>query len=165
MIKFINELFVFGLLMLIVISCGRKEFTEAGIDETVEEINKLLEDAEGKQFDWGNPKAYSYYRAYFNNDDLIFINEDLQYRFPKDEFNRYYFKDDNLIYFIGKSYDTNYKIRLDVTVYFDPNGNAIRYDKLKNGTREQLTGDEADQILEHANELFNNTNEKLSSKH
>jgi len=54
--------------LLLITSCGRKEFTEAGIDEIVEEYNKILETtAEGKNFDWGDAKAYSNFTAYFSD--------------------------------------------------------------------------------------------------
>jgi len=152
--------------LLLITSCGRKEFTEAGIDEIVEEYNKILETtAEGKNFDWGDAKAYSNFTAYFSESKLIFINEDYRLRFPAESFNRYYFKEGNLIYFIGKNLDRTTKARNDLTLYIDPSGNVIRYDKIVNGERTPLEEDESDQILNHAKDLVTSVQYKLKSEH
>jgi len=158
-------IFIFFVVVLIA-SCGRKEFTEAGIDEIVAEYNIILETTtESKNFDWGDSKAYSNFTTYFSDSKLIFINEDYHERVPAEAFNRYYFKDGNLIYFIGKGLDRYSKRRNDLTLYVDPNGNVIRYDKILNGNRAPLEEEESDRILDHAKELFSSVQFKLKSEH
>lgn len=143
------------LLLLILSSCGKKEYTEQGINEIKREIDSLLyhPDAE-EHFDWGSAKAYSTFRAYFHNSKLIFINEDYRYRKAGDSFNRWYFKDGNMLYYIGKELtyvsDKKYK---NIEMMVDPDGNVITYDKIVNGERIGLTNEEAKEIVEHAREL------------
>jgi hypothetical protein len=146
-------LFIFVLILLI--SCGRKEYTEQGILEIKQEIDSLLHNPEGEEhFNWGSAKAYSNFRAYFHNSKLIFINEDYQFREPGESFNRYYFKDGNLLYFIGKELtympDKQFK---NIEMMVDPDGQVIAYEKVVNGRRESLSGDEADLIVGHARQL------------
>ena len=114
-----------------------------------------------EHFDWGSAKAYSNFRAYYNNSELIFINEDFRHRHPGESFNRYYFKDGNLLYFIGKELTYNpKKIYNNVDMMVDPDGNAIAYDKLVNGNRMSLSGEEIDAIVDHAKQLRDIVNER-----
>lgn len=149
---------LFTLILIVVIiffSCGRKEYTEKGILEIKAEIDSLLHSPEAEEhFNWGSPKAYSNFRAYFNNSELIFINEDFKHRYPGESFNRYYFIDGNLLYFIGKELTYNpRKTYIDVEMMVDPDGNALAYDKIVNGKRMGLSGEEIEAIVEHAAEL------------
>jgi len=147
---------LFALLILILFfSCGRKEYTEKGILEIKKEIDSILyHPEEEKQFDWGSGKAYSYFRAYFQNSKLIFINEDFHYRQPGESFNRYYFKDGNMLYYIGKSitYMPDKQAK-NIEMMVDPDGNVIAYDKIVNGQRSGLESEESEFIIEHAKEL------------
>jgi hypothetical protein len=143
------------LIIILVISCGRKEYTEQGILEIKQEIDSLLHNPEGEeQFNWGSAKAYSNFRAYFHNSKLIFINEDYQYREPGESFNRYYFKDGNMLYYICKALtympDKQFK---NIEMMVDPDGQVIAYEKMVNGQRLGLTNEEADKIVEHARAL------------
>jgi len=143
-------LFIFAFIFLI--SCGRKEYTEQGILEIKQEIDSLLHNPEGEEhFNWGSAKAYSNFRAYFHNSKLIFINEDYQYREPGESFNRYYFKDENLLYYIGKelTYMPDKQFR-NIEMMVDPDGQVIAYEKMVNGQRESMSSDEANLIVEHA---------------
>jgi hypothetical protein len=146
---------LFSLVIVLMLSCGRKEYTEKGILEIKKEIDSLLYNPEGEEhFNWGSAKAYSNFRAYFHNSKLIFINEDFRYREPGEAFNRYYYNEGNLLYFIGKELtympDKEYK---NIEMMVDPNGKVIAYEKMLNGQRVGLSGDEADKIVEHAKQL------------
>lgn len=148
-------IFITSIIFITLISCGRKEYTEAGIQEIKQQIDSLLYTAQGEKFDWGSAKAYSYFTAYFNKSkELIFINEDYKYRKRASSFNRYYYKDGNVIYFIGR--ELNYdpvKQQENLDVLIDPDGNVIAYDKIVNGKRENLSSDDAEEIVQHAAEL------------
>ncbi len=93
------------ILVIFIISCERKEYSEKGIKEIVEDINVKLEKAVGEEFNWGSPGAYSIFRAYFSGEELIFINESYTYRAPTEASNRYYFKDGNMLHLISKKLD------------------------------------------------------------
>ena len=146
---------IFISLTIFLISCGRKEFTEKGILEIKKEIDSLLYNPEGEEhFNWGSADAYSNFRAYFDKSKLIFINEDFRYRQPGEEFNRYYFKDGNFLYFVGRelTFDPD-KQYTNIEMMVDPDGNVIAYDKVVNGQRTNLDGAESKKIIEHAREL------------
>ena len=144
-----------ALIFFLIVSCGRKEYTEKGILEIKKEIDSLLHNPEAEEhFNWGSAKAYSNFRAYFYKSELIFINEDYRYRIPGDSFNRYYFKDGNMFYYIGKELiQQPQKQFKNLEMMVDPDGNVIAYDRLVNGQRTGLNNEEAEAILEHAKEL------------
>jgi len=143
------------LLIVLICSCGRKEYTEYGIQEIINKTDSLLYTAEFKKFDWGSAKAYSYFRAYYNDaGELIFINEDYRYRSPASVFNRYYFKDGNVLYIISKSEVIKpVKELKNITMFIDPSKNVIAYNKIVNGESVSLDSDEADMFINHAGEL------------
>lgn len=151
--------------VILISSCGRKEYTEEGILQIKKEIDSLLyhPDAE-EHFNWGSSKAYSTFRAYFHNSKLIFINEDFRYRNSGDSFNRYYFKDGNMLYFIGKEItympDKTYH---NTEMMVDPDGNVLTYDNLVNGKRVGLSNEELYKIIEHAKELVNIVSKRTGS--
>ena len=161
-------LLIIPFILVLISSCGRKEFTEQGILEIKKEIDSLLyhPDAE-EHFDWGSAKAYSTFRAYFHKSELIFINEDYRYRKAGDSFNRYYFKDGNMLYYIGK--ELTYmpkKQSKNIEMMVDPDGKVIAYDRIVNGERIGLSSEEAEEIVNHARELEQIVSErsKLSKK-
>ena len=144
-----------SLIFILLVSCGRKEYTEKGILEIKKEIDSLLYHPDSEEhFDWGSAKAYSTFRAYFHKSKLIFINEDYRYRKAGDSFNRYYFKDGNMLYYIGKELtympDKQFK---NIEMMVDPDGNVLAYDKTVNGKRISLSNEESDLIVNHAKEL------------
>jgi len=143
------------------ISCGSKEYTEEGIVEIVERTDSILATLTGQSYNWASPKAYSTVMAYYPEPDIIFINENLTYRTPGNSFNRYYIKNGSLIYFIGKkldySYQTNSKISKELstlTLYLDPDGDVISYNKIINRQTVSLEDSELKEIIEHSKELY-----------
>jgi hypothetical protein len=154
-----------SLIFILLVSCGRKEYTEQGIKEIKKEIDSLLYNPDAEEhFNWGSAKAYSNFRAYFHNSKLIFINEDYRFRQSGDSFNRYYFKDGNMLYYIGKelSYMPDKKY-MNLEMMVDPDGNIIAYDKIVNGERLALSGQESKEIIEHARELEKIVSTKMAS--
>ncbi len=156
------HLSIFIILIFIINSCERKEYTEEGIKEIVEEINIKLEQAVGEEFNWGSPEAYSLFRAYFSETgELMFINESYSYRNPSESFNKYYFKDENMLYLITKKLEytrdkesgRGKKVMTTIEFYSDPDENILLYDKIVNNKRETLNDDEAEKIFRHVDEL------------
>lgn len=151
----LSQIILFVLLLLVIFSCGRKEYTEKGILEIKKEIDSLLYNPEAEeQFNWGGAEAYSNFRAYYQSSKLIFINEDYRYREPGEAFNRYYFKDGNLLYFVGRelTYQPDKQFK-NVELMVDPDGNVIAYDFVINGQRTGLDSEDSKKIIEHARAL------------
>jgi len=149
------QFILIAVILLIVSSCGRKEYTEKGILEIKKEIDSLLYNPEAEeQFNWGATEAYSNFRAYYHNSKLIFINEDYRFREPGEAFNRYYFKDGKMLYFVGRELtympDKQFK---NVELMVDPDENVIAYDFVINGQRTGLDSDDSKKIIEHARAL------------
>jgi hypothetical protein len=156
---------IFG--SFLIISCGGKEYSEEGIVEIVEKADSILTTLAGQRYDWASPIAFSTVMAYYPQSDIIFINENLTYRKPSNAFNRYYFKDGNLIHFIGKklSYisatdSTMNKELSDLTLYLDPDGDVISYNKILNNQLVNLSDSELDEILSHSKELYSLVGDK-----
>ena len=146
------QIILFALILILISSCGRKEYTEKGILEIKKEIDSLLYNPEAEeQFNWGGADAYSNFRAYYHNSKLIFINEDYRFREPGEAFNRYYFKDGNLLYFVGRelTYMPDKKYT-NIEMMVDPDGNVIAYENVMNGQRSGLSSDDSKKIIEHA---------------
>jgi hypothetical protein len=170
--KRIIPIFFFLILVFFFNSCERKEYTEEGIKEIVEEINVKLEKAVGEEFNWGSPEAYSLFRAYFSGDELIFINESYTYRKPAESFNRYYFKDGNMLHLIIKKLEytrdeesgKGKKVMTTIEFYSDPDENILFYDKIVNTKRTTLGDEEAEEIFRHVDELKEIVNKREKSK-
>lgn len=148
-------LVIISVLLLLLFSCGRKEYTEQGILEIKKEIDSLLYNPEAEeQFNWGSGEAYSNFRAYFHKAKLIFVNEDFRYRQPGEAFNRYYFKDGKMLYFVGRelTYMPEKKFK-NMELMVDPDGNVIGYDYVINGQRTGLDSEDSKKIIEHSREL------------
>ena len=146
------QIILFALILILIYSCGRKEYTEKGILEIKKEIDSLLYNPEAEeQFNWGGADAYSNFRAYYHNAKLIFINEDYRFREPGEAFNRYYFRDGNLLYFVGRelTYMPDKKYT-NIEMMVDPDGNVIAYENVMNGQRSGLSSDDSKKIIEHA---------------
>ena len=149
------QFILIAVILLMVASCGRKEYTEKGILEIKKEIDSLLYNPEAEEhFNWGATKAYSNFRAYYHNSILIFINEDYRYREPGEAFNRYYFKDGKMLYFVGRelTYMPEKQFK-NVELMVDPDGNVIAYDFVINGQRTGLNSNDSKKIIEHAKAL------------
>ena len=165
-------LIIFLIIAIFIISCERKEYSEEGIKEIVEEINVKLEKAVGEELNWGSPKAYSIFRVYFYGDELIFINESYTYRKPAESINRYYFKDGNMLHLISKKLDytennesgKGKKAMITIEFYADPDENILLYDKFVNNKRVTLSHEEAEEIFRHVDELKEIVNKREKSK-
>jgi hypothetical protein len=154
------------IILTLLFSCERREYTEKGILEIKKEIDSLLYHLEKEEhFDWGSAKAYSYFTTYFHNSKMIFINEEFHYRDRGEAFNLYYFNNGSMLYFIGREVDfTQGKRAKNIEMLVDPDGNVIGYDKIVNGQRTGLDSEESKFIIEHAKELKNIVERKFSQQ-
>ena len=158
------QLVLIALSLIILSSCGRKEYTEKGILEIKKEIDSLLHNPEAEEhFNWGSAGAYSNFRAYFQNSKLIFINEDYRYRKGGEKFNLYYYKDGNVLYYIGR--ELTYvpkKQSISIEMMIDPDGNVLSYENVANGVRSNLSSEDLNSIIEHAIALEKIVSERSS---
>ena len=151
-------------LILLVISCGKQEYSEEGIYEIVQETDSLLLNLAGQEYNWASAKAYSTVLAYYPKPDIVFINENLTYRKPAEAFNLYYYKDGTLIHFIGKKLEYFYKNKksskskvnkrvVKLTLYLDPDGDVISYNKLVNAELMNLDDENQESVIKMVNKL------------
>jgi hypothetical protein len=154
-------LLTFTLLILFLNSCGKQEYTEKSINEIVQKTDSLLTNLAGQKYDWASAKAYSKVKAYYPKPDIIFLNEDLTYRKPAEALNLYYYKDGDLIHFIGKKmeYITKNvkkpkKELTKLTLNLESDGDVISYYKIVNGELSSLDDSDVEEVLTHAEELY-----------
>jgi hypothetical protein len=154
-------------LILFIVSCNREEYTDKRISEIVQRTDSLLINLAGQKYDWASAKAYSTLTAYYPEPDIIFLNEDLTYRIPAEAFNLYYYKDGHLIHFIGKKLDYSTKNKkglkkqlTKLTLNLESDGDVISYYKIVNGELSSLDDSDLEEVLTHAEELYNLVGDK-----
>lgn len=157
------SLIITALSILFILSCSKQEYTEKGISEIVNRTDSLLFNLAGQKYDWSSPKAFSTVLAFYPEPDIIFLNENLTYRKAAEAFNLYYFKDGNLIRFIGKKLEYFYKNKsksklnkqmIKLTLNLDPDGDVISYTKIVNAELVNLEDADLEEVLSHAKELY-----------
>lgn len=164
--KKINSIII-ALLILFIFSCSKQEYTENGISEIVQRTDSLLTNLAGQKYDWASAKAYSTVLAFYPEPDIIFLNENLTYRRAAEAFNLYYFKDGNLIHFIGKKLEyfpknikNTKKQMTKLMLNLDSDGDVISYQKIVNGKLLNLDDSELEDVLTHAKELYYQVGDK-----
>ncbi len=158
-----NKIFllIFISLILFLLSCGKQEYTEKEISKIVQRTDSLLINLAGQKYDWASAKAYSTVRAYYTEPNIIFLNEKLKYRRGAEAFNLYYYKDGHIIHFIGKKIEyfpkKEKKTKQQMTklrLILDYDGDVISYQKIVNGELLSLDNSELEEVLTHAEELY-----------
>jgi len=158
---------IIALLILFILSCSKQEYTENGISEIVQRTDSLLTNLAGQKYDWASAKAYSTVLAFYPEPDIIFLNENLTYRRAAEAFNLYYFKDGNLIHFIGKKLEyfpknikNTKKQMTKLMLNLDSDGDVISYQNIVNGKLLNLDDSELEDVLTHAKELYYQVGDK-----
>jgi len=154
-------LLIFISLILLLISCGKQEYTEKEISKIVQRTDSLLINLAGQKYDWASAKAYSTILAFYPEPDIIFLNEKLKYRRGAEAFNLYYYKDSHLIHFIGKKLEyftkevrKTKKQLTKLKLNLDSDGDVISYQKVINRELLNLDDSELEEVLTHAKELY-----------
>jgi hypothetical protein len=164
-----NKIFLltFTSLIFFLISCGKQEYTDKGISEIIQRTDSLLINLTGQKYDWASAKAYSTILAFYPEPDIIFLNEKLKYRRAAEAFNLYYYKDGNLIHFIGKKLEyfpknikNTKKQMTKLMLNLDSDGDVISYQKIVNGKLLNLDDSELEDVLTHAKELYYQVGDK-----
>ncbi|MCH8032820.1 MAG: hypothetical protein IH950_03545 [Bacteroidetes bacterium] len=158
-----NKIFllIFISLILFLTSCGKQEYTEKGINKIVQRTDSLLINLAGQKYDWASAKAYSTVRAFYTEPDIIFLNEKLKYRRGAEAFNLYYYKDGHIIHFIGKKIEyfpkkgkKTKQQMIKLWLILDYDGDLISYQKIVDGKILSLDDSELEEVLTHAEELY-----------
>jgi len=157
---------IFASLILFVISCGKEEYTEQGISEIVQRTDSLLINLAGQKFNWASANSYSTVLTFYPEPDLVFLKEEL-YRKTAKAYNLYYYKDGYLIHFIGKKlkyFPKNIKNTKEqmtnLTLNLDSDGDVISYQKIVDGELLNLDDSELEEVLTHAEELYERFGER-----
>jgi hypothetical protein len=156
-------------MMLNAFSCASREERIELIKQEVEVILKKTDKAEFFTGLFVEGENRSEFRAYFDDKDLIFINEDLAKGFWSGVTNLYYFKNDELIFFSQKEVgfegpDSKNKRTIEIEIYFDGENILDSTKKLK-GQLVDLPQEEIQQIINHSKkiqEVAKNLNPKLN---
>ncbi|WP_337872445.1 hypothetical protein [Ignavibacterium sp.] len=150
-------------------SCASREERIELIKQEVEAILKKTDIAEMITGLFVEGENRSNFRAYFDNEDLIFINEDLSKGFWSGVTYHYYLKDDELIYLSQKEVgfegpDSKNKRTIVIEIYFDGEEVLDAVKKFE-GQYTDIPREEIDLILSHAKkikEVAKNLNPKLN---
>lgn len=150
-------------------SCASRDERIELIKQEVEVILKKTDNAEMFNGLFVEGENRSNFRAYFDNEELIFINEDQAKGFWSGVTNLYYFKNDELIYLSQKEVgfegpNSKTKRSIEIEIYFDGDEVLDAVKKLK-GQLVDIPREEIDSILNHVKkikEVAKNINPKLN---
>lgn len=138
-------------------SCASREELIELIKQEVELIKNQSDNAEMFTGLFVQGENRSSFRAYFLNDELIFIYEDMAKGFWSGVTNLYYFKGEELIYFsqneVGfESASSKNKRKVEVEIFFDGE-NILESSKKIKGQVVDISQEEIRDIIEHKNKL------------
>lgn len=145
-------------------SCASQEERLQLAKQEVEVINSKLDNAEWiKGLAFRNENRYSY-RAYFIDDELVYIFSDVNLGIASAASNYYYFHKGKLIYFkkeeVGfDNLESKKKRSIKIDIYFDGD-EVLESTKIYAKNYDELTQEEIQAILEEAKKLYKTANEK-----
>ncbi|MCX8104866.1 MAG: hypothetical protein N3D80_03210 [Ignavibacterium album] len=151
-------LFVSFLFLLTAYSCASREEKVELIKQEVEVIKNKADKAEMFTGLFVAGENRSNFRAYFDNDELIYIYEDLSKGYWSGVTNLYFFKDEELIYLSQKEVgfegpDSKTKRSIEVEIYFDGDEVLESSKKLK-GQFVDIPQEEIKEIIDHTKKLL-----------
>lgn len=155
-IKF--SIIVSFLFLLTAYSCASREEKIELIKQEVEVIKNKTDNAEMYTGLFVQGENRSNFRAYFDDNDLIYIYEDLAKGYWSGVTNLYFFKNDELIYFSQKEVgfegpNSKNKRSIEVEIYFDGQ-NVLESSKKLKGQFVDIPQEEITDILQHTKKLM-----------
>lgn len=155
-IKF--SIIVSFLFLLTAYSCASREEKIELIKQEVEVIKNKTDKAEMYTGLFVQGENRSNFRAYFDDNDLIYIYEDLAKGYWSGVTNLYFFKNDELIYFSQKEVgfegpNSKNKRSIEVEIYFDGQ-NVLESSKKLKGQFVDIPQEEITDILQHTKKLM-----------
>ncbi|GMU95659.1 MULTISPECIES: hypothetical protein [Ignavibacterium] len=151
-------LFISFLFFLTAYSCASREEKVELIKQEVEVIKNKTDKAQMLTGVFVQGENRSNFRAYFDDNDLIYIYEDLAKGYWSGVTNLYFFKDDELIYLSQKEVgfegpDSKTKRSVEVEIYFDGE-NVLESSKKLKGQFVDIPREEINEILSHTKKLI-----------
>ncbi len=141
---------------LILISCASKEEKLQNYKDYVQKISDTLKFEDGFNTIKVIGEKRSIFRSYFLDDKLVFINEDLSIGNRGTSANKYFFKDDVLIYYSEHSIfmepdssGKKNKFQIKGSIYFDGE-NVLEFERFKTEGTIEFSNDEIKAILEQS---------------
>lgn len=170
MFNSIRKYFFLLLPLIFIFSCASKEERLEKLIQIKNEIDPKLDYEKGIDAIHSTDTTLSKFRFYYLDDELAFINEDLQLQNEGRGFSKYYFKDGELFYYIGnrKVYeDVNGKLgakSLTRWEFYLEGKDTLSFFKTVNSRIDSLRDWEFDFILSHAEDLKEKAEEKYSQR-
>jgi hypothetical protein len=155
----IKKLSIFLLPFLLVLSCASKDEKLQNIKDYVEKISNEIKFEDGFDAIKVRGEKRSRFRSYYQNDELVFINEDMNIGNRGNSANKYYLRNNTLVYYSEQSLimkDDSLKIKsksmIRTEIYFSGN-ETIQSERILQGNSLPLTDAEIKSIIEHYNIL------------
>lgn len=146
------------LFLLTAYSCASREEKVELIKQEVEVIKNKTDKAEMYTGIFVQDQNRSNFRAYFDNNELIYIYEDLSKGYWSGVTNLYFLKDEELIYLSQKEVgfegpDSKTKRSIEIEIYFDGNDVLESSKKLK-GQYVDIPQEELKELIDHSKKLL-----------
>lgn len=142
--------------LLIIISCASKDEQIQTIKDYVDKISAEIKFEDGFDAIKVRGEKRSRFRSYYQNNELVFINEDMNIGIRGNSSNKYFFRNGELVYFSEQtilskddSLKINTKTMIKSEVYFDTNIELFS-ERIINGTLIPFSDLEIKSILEHS---------------
>lgn len=144
---------IFVTFFLTAYSCASKEEVLEKNKAAVEEIKDNLKGAKEVQGFLVKGEDRSRFRGYFQNDELLLINEDVSIGYWSGSTNIYFIKDGDFIHYTQKEVGTDgpqsrNKRMINIEIYFDGK-NVLEAIKVINQKNVDISRDEINGILDH----------------
>ena len=154
-----KKLLSFLAAIFILISCASKDEKLQTIKDYVAKISSETKIEDGFDLIKVEGEKRAIYRAYYQEEELVFINENLDIGIRGKSSNRYFFRHNELVYYSEQTillYDDSLKINkktmLKSDIYFD-GANVLESERIISGTVTPLSDKENLSIIEHSKVL------------
>lgn len=151
-----KKLLSFLAALFIIIFCAAKDDKVQTIKDYVAKISSETKIEDGFDLIKVEREKRSKYRAYYQNEELVFINENLDIGMRGKSSNRYFFRHNELVYYSEQtillqddSLKINTKTMLKSDIYFDST-NVLESARIIGGAIVPLSEIETSSIIEHS---------------
>jgi len=151
-----KNIFTYLLPFLMIISCASSEEKLQNIKDYVVKLSAEIKFEDGFDAIKVRGEKRSRFRSYYQNNELVFINEDMNIGNRGDSANKYFFRNGILVYYkedtiLKKDDSLNVygKTPLRTEIYFDGNS-VLQSERIIKGVLLPLSDKEINSIIEHS---------------